>query len=283
MKEAMTQTISWQATINETYQELVQQIISNAPQAIGAIALLAVGYIVALILRMMTQKLVKGFDSLFNRAIKNDGLKREQLKQSYALIIGKFIFWTVLIFFIAASANLLGWKLFSGLMDKVLEFLPSLITGLFIILAGYLVSNLARSGIISAGISAVNLPVRALARSVQLVILFSFIIIGIDQIGINIHFLTNMIVVIVGIIVAGAALAFSLGAKDMVANLIGAQHVRKHCSVGEQMKLGELKGELLEVTQTSIVLDTNEGRVVIPAKCFHEQAILLNPESHTDK
>lgn len=283
MKEPMTQTISWQATINETYQELTQQIISSAPQIIGAIALLAVGYITAFALRMLAQKLVQGFDSIFNRAVKNDGVKREQLKKSYSLIIGKFVFWIVFIFFIAASANLLGWKLFSGLMEELLSFLPSVVSGLVIILGGYLISNAARSGIISTSMTIGTITSHALARIAQIVILFSFIIIGIEQIGLNVQFLTSAIVVIVGILLAGGVLAFSLGAKTMVANIIGAQHTRKHCSVGEHMKFGELEGEVLEVTQTSIVLDTKQGRAIIPAKYFHEEIILLNPESNTDK
>lgn len=278
MNEATTQAISWQATITETYQELTQQVINHAPQIIGAIALLVLGYIIAVLLRIITQKLVQGLDSLFKRAITNDALKQERLKESYALIIGKFVFWLIFIFFIAASANLLGWKLFSGLMNELLTFLPSLLSGLFIVLAGYLIGNLAYSAIVSAGVRTGSLTASTLARSVQIIIVFSFVIIGIEQIGINVTFLTSMTVVISGILLAGAALAFSLGAKNMVANLIGAQYACKHCNIGERIKLGEFEGEILEITQTSIVLDTNQGRVIIPAKSFHEQSILLNPE-----
>lgn len=282
MNETLKQSMNWQATITDTYQEMTLQIINHAPQIIGALTLLVLGYFVALLLRIITQKLVQGFDSLFKRAITNDALKQERLKKSYALIIGRFIFWLVFIFFIAASANLLGWKLFSNLMGELINFLPSLLSGLFIVLGGYLLGNLAYSAIVGSNIHSSSLSITTLARTIQAIIVFSFVIIGIEQIGINVTFLTSMTVVVSGILLAGAALAFSLGAKNMVANLIGAQYACKHCNIGEHLKLGEFEGEILEITQTSIVLDAIQGRVIVPAKYFHEQSILLNSENKNE-
>ena len=53
-------------------------------------------------------------------------------------------------FFFAVGANILGWDLFSGWLDRVVSTLPGLVTGLLIILGGFLLSNLARAGISSA-------------------------------------------------------------------------------------------------------------------------------------
>ena len=70
---------------------------------------------------------------------------------------------------------------------------------------------------------------------------------------------------------AGGALAFGLGAKNLIANIIGAQNLRKHCRIGEFMQLGTVEGIVIDITQTSIVLDTEKGRSIIPAKLFQEQ------------
>jgi small-conductance mechanosensitive channel len=110
-----------------------------------------------------------------------------------------------------------------------------------------------------------------LGRVVQVVILFTTLVIGIEQIGINVGFLTNVLLVIIGVLLAGGALAFGLGAKTLIANIIGAQYLRKHCRIGEWMRLGDVEGIIVEVTQTSIVLDTELGRTVIPAQHFQEQ------------
>jgi len=264
-------TFSWQESITHTYEEITTQIISFAPQLMGAIALLIAGWIVAKILCVTSRKLVGSFDSLFQRAAQTDGARQEMMKRSYAVIASKVVFWTVMIFFISAAANLLGWQMFSNWMNSVVTYLPNLITGLLIILGGFLLGNGARSVVINAAHSAGIEQGQFLARVVQIVILFTTLVIGIEQIGINVNFLTNVLVVTVGVFLAGAALAFGLGAGTLVANIIGGQYVRKHCRVGEQMQLGEVEGNVVEVTQTSIILDTASGRTVIPAKHFQEQ------------
>ena len=94
--------------------------------------------------------------------------------------------------------------------------------------------------------------------------------IGIEQIGINVDFLTNVLIVIIGVLLAGGALAFSLGARTLVANVIGGQYLRKHCRIGEMMQIGDVEGSVVDVTQTSIILDTETGRTIVPAKYFQE-------------
>ena len=105
----------------------------------------------------------------------------------------------------------------------------------------------------------------------KIIVFITTLIIGIKQIGINVDFITNVLVVTLGAFLGGAALAFGMGARTLVANIIGGQHVRERCRVGEQMQLGGYEGKVVEVTQTSIILDTKLGRTVIPAKHFQEQ------------
>lgn len=261
---------NWQESLAHTYEGFATQIIAFAPELIGAIALLCAGWVAAHGLRVTTKKLVRSFDSIFQRAAKTDGAKQERMKRSYAIIISKIVFWTVMIFFIAATANMLGWKMFSNWMSSVITYLPNLITGLLIILGGFLLSNGARAGVMSGAHTAGVEQGAMLSRLVQMVILFTTLVIGIEHIGINVGFLTNILVVTLGVLLAGGALAFGLGAKTLIANIIGAQYLRKHCRVGEYMRMGDVEGGVVEVTQTSIVLDTELGRTVIPAKYFQE-------------
>lgn len=266
-----TNALSWQESLIQTYEELIDQLIAHAPQFAGAIALLIGGLIVSHLLRVISRKLVRSFDSLFRRAAITDGARQEKMKSSYAVIISKVVFWTAMTFFIAATANMLDWQLFSRWMESVINYLPNLITGVLIILAGFLLSSGARAGVMSAAHSAGVEQSHMLARVAQLVILFTTLVVGIEQIGINVHFLSDVLVVILGVVLAGGALAFGLGARTLVANVIGAQYVRKHCRIGEQMKMQGIEGSVVEVTQTSIVLDTDSGRTVVPAAHFQEQ------------
>ena len=272
---------NWQEAFNETFTQFSQQVINFAPQILASILLLLFGWLVAKALSVSTNKLVQGLDLLFKRFTRVDTVQEERLKNSYALIISKVVFWVAMLFFVAVVANILGWEMFSGWMDSIVNYLPGLLTGLVIIMAGFLVSNLAHAGILTATLRAGMSQNNAMARAVQVVILFSAIIIGVEQIGLNVDFLSNIIVVIAGTLLLGASLAFAMGAQTLVANIIGAQYTRRHCRVGEIMKIGEVQGEILEVTQSSIILDTGTGRAVIPAKLFQEQMSIYSGGTET--
>ena len=235
----------WGAAIDETFGELSQQFVQYFPQLLGTATLLLLGWILAKALALSARKLVEGLDALFVRYVNTESIQRERIQRSYALIISKLVFWVVMVFFLAVGANILGWDLFTGWLDKIVGYLPGLVTGLLIILGGFLLSNVAKAGIISASQRIGSEQSRMMARAVQIVIIFSSIIIGVEQIGLNVGFLSNIIVVVVAIGLAGAALAFSLGAKNLVANVIGAQYTRRHCRVGDQLKIGDVQGEIL--------------------------------------
>jgi hypothetical protein len=273
------QISDWQMSLASTYDEFISQFIAFAPLLAGALALLIVGWMIAYILRLATRKLIHGFDTIFNASTKNPNAEQQKMKRSYAVIISNLAFWIVMVFFITAAANLLGWKMVSNGLASLINYLPNLVSGLLIILAGILLGNLAKSTLMNATNSVGINQIGLLARVIQLVILFTSLIIGIEQIGINVGFLTNALVVSIGMLFAGGALAFGLGAKDLIANIIGAQNIRKHCRIGEFMQIGAAEGFLIDVTQTSIVLDTEKGRSVVPAKLFQEHISSFYSES----
>ena len=75
--------------------------------------------------------------------------------------------------------------------------------------------------------------------------------------------------------VVSVALALSLGARTYVANLIGGHQLRHSFSVGQTIRMGGFEGRILDLTPVSVVLETEEGRVSLPAKLAGEEAIVL--------
>jgi small-conductance mechanosensitive channel len=271
MADASRAAFEWGAAIEETFSGLSQQIVLHTPQLLGAAGLLLLGWILAKALSLSARKLVEGFDALFVRFMHAETIQRERIQRSYALIISQLVYWVVMIFFLAVSANVLGWDLFSGWLDSVVGYLPGLVTGLLIILAGILFGSLARAAIHSATHRSAPEQSAMMARGLQVVIVFSAVIIGVEQIGLNIGFLSTLIVVVVAGLLGGAALAFGLGARSLVANIIGAQYTRRHCQVGDLIRLGATEGEVIEIAQAGIVIATAEGKAIIPARLFQEE------------
>lgn len=260
----------WQEAIAASFQQFAEQIAIYLPQLLAALVIFLIGWVLAYLFSRIARRLIQGLDFVFARLARADANQGEQLKKSYAFIVEKAVFWVTIVFFVTVSANVLGWALFSRWMDSIIAYLPGLLTGLLIIMAGFLLGNFTHSALMTAALRSGIGQSAMMSRSAQIIIVFAAIIIGVEQIGLDVDFLSTLIVVLIGTLFAGAALAFSLGARTLVANLLGAQYSRKHCRLGETLRIGELEGKVVEITQLSIVLDTEQGRAVIPAKQFNE-------------
>ncbi|MDZ7788020.1 MAG: mechanosensitive ion channel [Halofilum sp. (in: g-proteobacteria)] len=101
------------------------------------------------------------------------------------------------------------------------------------------------------------------------------IVLGVGQMGLDTTLPVALIVVVAASLGGALTLAFALGAVDVVRNIVGAQGLQQHCQLHQRVRIGEIEGEVTELTATSVVLATGDGRVIVPARAFHEQPVTL--------
>ena len=181
----------------------------------------------------------------------------------------------MLLFFVTAATQVLGLDAFTAWLAGVVNYVPTLFAGSLIIAAGFLVSRLARELVVATSALAGPRQREILGRTVQAIILVTALLVGADQIGIKVTFLVIIAAAAGGTVAASVALALSLGARTYVANLIGGHHLRQAFSVGQHVKISGFEGRILELTPVSMILETVEGRVTLPAKVFGEEPIVL--------
>jgi small-conductance mechanosensitive channel len=161
--------------------------------------------------------------------------------------------------------------------------LPTLLAGGLIILAGVLVSSSARDLVVAALPHADREQRLLFGRVVYAVILFTAVVIGVDQIGINVNFLIILLSIIIGTFMTGLAIAVGLGSKTVVHNMISAHQLKQQYRVGDQVKVWDYNGKILEVTATTIILDTADGIVTVPAKVYSDNPITKLPGTIIDE
>lgn len=270
---------NWANELNSALGTLVTRLAQSLPNIIGAILLLVVGWFIASLLRMLAVRLTNLIDRLIQRYSRNKGIKRTKLPITSSQIIGGVVFWVVILFFITAATNVLDLEIFSNWLNRVLSYIPTLLAGCLIIMAGVMVSSIAHDIVIAALPQKTRDQRLVVARAVYVMILITAIVIGADQIGINITFLVILLSVISGTFLGGLALAVSLGSKNMVSNLISAHYFKQSHSVGELIRIGEYEGKILDLTLANIILDTDAGVVSLPAKISSELPTIILTES----
>ncbi|TCV83314.1 mechanosensitive ion channel family protein [Sulfurirhabdus autotrophica] len=265
----------WHAALSGVLDQTVERLAFYLPNVMGAFLLLFVGWIVAHLLRAAAVRLTL----LGERALSSFSVGRStlptRLPSASAKILGSVVFWVVVLFFLTAATQVLGLHTFTAWLARVVDYLPTVFVGALIIIAGFMVSQLAREVVQAAAVSAGERQRTLIGRVVQAGILITAILVGAEQIGIKVTFLVILAAAVSIALVGAVALALSLGAREYVANLIGGHYLRQRYNVGQYVRVAGFEGRILEITETAVVLETVEGRASLPAKVFNEQPIVL--------
>lgn len=257
------------------FQDIAVQVLAYLPRVAAAITVLVLGWLLARLLRLILERAIGRLDQLWQRLISKRGLKQLQPRHPPTRIVGALVFWLLLLIVITLAAEILGLDIFGTWLKEMLTYLPLAAAGLFIVLVGFVVSSLVRDLLSSAATSAGLLHGDLLARTAQVIILFIAIILGIDQIGIDIMFLTVMVAILMATMLGGIALAFGLGARTHVSNIIAANQLKKVYQVGDRVRMGDIEGLVVDITVARMTIETDSGSVNIPAKLFDEQVVML--------
>ena len=262
----------WTATLTESVSRVAIQILEHLPAVLGAVVLLLVGWGVARLLRYTTRKITE--KTLVRLAHTRPMDTRVQQPLSYTAapdIASRIVFWVVLLFFVLAATEVLGLEVISGLLSSVTAYLPNLLAGLLILFIGLWFAEVTRAVLKrsskSIGIEQGDIVGR-LGQILVLLIVFS---VAAGQIGIDNTLLVALVAILFGVMFGAIALAFSLGAKTTIANMLAAQSIAQMYNPGDTIRIGDIEGKILRITRTNLILETQDGQTLIPAKQFSEQ------------
>jgi len=255
------------------------KIIAYIPRLLTAAIVLIIGWLTARLLKAIIVRLVRGLDNLWHKYIIRKELAEVQHRYPPTKVVGEISFWLIVLFFASLSAEILGLAAFVSWISQVVSFFPLLIAGFVIIVAGFILSSLVRELVASAAVSAGSTQAELLGRVTQVIILVIAIVIGVDQIGIDITFLSIIAAILLSATLGAVAIAFGIGAKKHVENIISGHNVRRRYRSGDTIKIRDIEGKIVKIGSTEIVIDAAEGQVSVPTSLFNkETAVLIERE-----
>lgn len=272
--------VRWVEALDRSFNLFVQRIAAHFPNILGSILLVLAGWLLARLLRAAIIRLSGRLDGLFRSQARDDFLRRMGVERPASTLIGGIVFWLVFLVFFTAATETLGLPVLATWLSGVSYYLPRILVSALIILAGLFAANLARDAIAATAGAAGLAYSELLGRAVYVIVLLVAVVTGVDQLGIESRFLTLTITVVIAALIGGAALAFGLGSRTTVSNIISAHYLRQIYRVGQTVRIGEVHGRIAEITPTAVILDGPEGRVLVPAKDFSEvTSVLVTKES----
>ncbi|RLF97575.1 MAG: hypothetical protein DRN49_07340 [Thaumarchaeota archaeon] len=199
---------------------LIDQFIAMMPRIIGAIIILIIGWAVGRGLGAVISRILDkaGVDDALRKTSVGKAIERAgiSIPRFFDILIRAFIY-LVAVF---AAVNVLQIDVLTYYMKMIVEYLPSLIAGIVILIFGLMVADFIGDAITAIGREAKIEYASLASLAVRGVLYLVVIIIGLSTMKIDVSIL-NMVVTalswgVAGAIAIGGGLAIGLGLKDYV-------------------------------------------------------------------
>lgn len=246
----------------------VSSVVQAHPE-LSAVAVLIVGVVVA---RVASIAVGFGLGALDKRLSRITTSEASVLTPRLIALSRAFVFWLLLVLAVALATRVLGvGGGFAALNIEFIQFIPNVLVAFAIVVAGHLTGLLA-SNLITQFNN--QIPVDSVGpRLLHATIVAVAVVMALQHIGVDITFVTRLLLILVAISTGGLMLAFALGAKQHVANLLAHRELSR-LSVGERIRVDGIEGVILEITSTTVEITTTEGVASIPASRFAEASVL---------
>lgn len=257
----------WTEIIVSSLTALGEAVMGAVPNIIGAIMLILAGWLLAKLISYIVAKVLISvkFDKLMEKMSDMPFIKNSEFEINGIKIIKKFVYWIVLLIFFISASETLGWTSVSQEISNILSYLPKIFSAVVILVVGLYIANVVR-GVIDATLGSLEVSSnRIISNAAYYLIAIIISITALSQAGINTEILTSNFSIVIGAIMLAFAVAFGLGARDILQNILSANYSRRNFEAGDKIKLGNIQGEITKIDSISVSIQNGSSTHVIPA------------------
>ena len=247
-------------------QHVWRTVVAYLPQLLGALALLLVGWLVAIVLRKVTGKMLRalGLDVLAERTGGTAILRRGGIQARPSELLGRGVYWLILFSALVATFNALGLEVASLLLRAIVLYIPNLLVALLLLGLGFFASRYVDT-LVTATAAGFNLPFPdAWGRTAQVFILLLAGAMVLSELGIATALVSIGFIVLLSVAGSATVVAFGLGTRDIVTQLAAGQCLRHILHPNDSIQYSDYEGIIQEVGLTHVSLKTEQGIVTIP-------------------
>ncbi len=248
-------------------QEQLASLLNILPNLVGALAVFIIGWIISRLAANFVKRILRtiGVDKLAEKLNEIEIVYKSKIKVVPSIFLSKLLYYLLLFIFINAATYVLGMQAISDLMTEIINYVPSLISALIVLVLGIVVADFLKSTVLTACTS-LGIPAGKLIANVVFYFIFlNVIMMALKQASLQTTFMENNI----SIILAGFVLAFAIGygfaSRSLLASLLAAFYNKGKVNVGDRLRIDDVEGEVIEIDSTSLILKSTRGRrIIIP-------------------
>jgi len=254
----------WTQRLVTAMTALWTKIANFIPNLFGALVVVLLGFVVAKLLDTLLSKLLAklGLDRLMAGTGLTKILGRAGIQVPISTLIGKIVYWFILLIFLVSAAQSLGLERVSATLDIFTLYLPKVFGAILVLLAGVLVAQLLNGLVRGACESGGFDYASGLGRVAQGLVIIISISVAISQLEGKTDLLNHVIVIVLITVGLAVALAMGLGSREIAGQILAGIYVRELYQVGQEVRVGEGEGQIEEIGTVKTTLLTDEGELV---------------------
>lgn len=260
---------SWTQRLVGAMGSLWDNIASFIPSLFGALILVLLGFLVAKLLDTLLSKLLAkvGLDRLMSGTGLTKLLGRIGVRAQVSTLIGKIVYWFVLLIFLISAAESLGLERVSATLDVLALYVPKVFAAALVLVAGILLAQLLNS-MVKGAADGVRLEYAAgLGRIVQVMVIVISVSVAIGQLEIKAELLNYVVAIVLLSIGLAGALALGLASKGIAGQIIAGIYVRELYALGQQVEVAGIEGRIEEIGTVKTILVNDAGEWFYIANC----------------
>jgi len=259
----------------DAFNIMRHKIFEALPGILIALLIMVIGVLVARSLSYLVYKAVQlsRFEKFTSKALGRDVSQKTETGWTLALVIKKTIYWTVILLFAVFASETLGWEVVTQEISNLIAYLPRLFSALIIFIIGLYMAGFVRKAI-NTGITSVGVQASGLISTIAYYVIMVLVsITSLNQAGIDTGAITSNFVIIIGSVFLAFALAFGLGAKDVLGNILAGLYTKRNFHVGQKIRIENMEGIIERMDSVNFMLRTEKGRISIPIKKLMEEKV----------
>jgi small-conductance mechanosensitive channel len=257
----------------EAFASLGSSIASAIPRIAFGIILLILCLILAKVVEISLRALLfrTRFDRLMEKAGVTKALKRIGLRQQLSLLLPKLAYFLFIFLLAKTASDALGLIAISNAIGAFFSYLPNVIAALLLLVLGTTIGQFTGRMVTQAAESSGVESAPTLGKLVSFLIVFLIARMAIGQLKIDTEMVRIVTSFVLGAAALGFGLAFGLGTRDIVRNIVTGFYARKFLAIGKTLTVAGHSGTLTSITATHAILSSEGHEILVANATFLKQ------------
>jgi len=213
----------------QLFEQLSQgfvEIGEFAPRLAMAVGVLLVGVVIAKMFERGTSFVLRkiGFDRWMREGGVTEALERAGTTLDPSAVLGKLIFWAIMLLVIILGANALGVSAVSVLFSELVNYIPNVIAAIIVLVLGNLLGEFLKDLVLASTGGVAGAPTLARAAKAAVLLLATFM--ALEQLDIAQDIVLVFFIAVVGAAALAAGIAFGYGGRDVARDVIRDWYAR---------------------------------------------------------